>query len=422
MDGRYTVLFVALALMSLETMKALTLRSENTGSDVEVGGLPRIVGDFHNVTVPLGRDTILPCTVENLQGFKVAWVQVDTQTVLTIHTHVITRNPRISLLHNDNRSWHLYLSNVREKDRGWYMCQVNTDPMRDRQSYLDVVVPPDIIDRESSGDLVIREGDDVTLTCRARGHPTPGVVWRREDSQDVVLEEGRTVGEVVGDTLTMKKVSRLQMGSYLCIAHNGVPPSVSKRTHLTVQFPPMMWVPQQLEGAQLEQQLTIECHTEAFPRSINYWTNPSGEMIVPGPQFEPVTTEDSSYKVHMKLRMLLLHHHDFGRYHCVAKNPLGEANGAVLVYAVEKYENSSRPKGINNLREGLPQGNIEGEETVGQDAPPEGRQSGPVDHRGPAGQESGAMAHRSTTSTQMVVIVLGIGIPILGRASCLHMT
>lgn len=70
---------------------------------------------------------------------QVAWVQVDTQTILTIHKQVITRNPRIALLHNDHRSWHLELKNVREKDRGWYMCQVNTDPMRSKQGYVDVV-------------------------------------------------------------------------------------------------------------------------------------------------------------------------------------------------------------------------------------------------------------------------------------------
>lgn len=66
-------------------------------------------------------------------------MQVDTQTILTIHKQVITRNPRIALLHNDHRSWHLQIRDVKESDRGWYMCQVNTDPMRSRQGYMDVV-------------------------------------------------------------------------------------------------------------------------------------------------------------------------------------------------------------------------------------------------------------------------------------------
>ena len=44
----------------------------------------------------------------------------------------------------------------------------------------------------------------------------------------------------------------------------------------------MAWVPQQLEGAYVGQELTIECHTEAYPKSINYWTNTKGDMIVAG--------------------------------------------------------------------------------------------------------------------------------------------
>lgn len=38
-----------------------------------------------------------------------------------------------------------------------------------------------------------------------------------------------------GDVLNLNRVSRADMGSYLCIASNGVPPSVSKRIVLDVE-------------------------------------------------------------------------------------------------------------------------------------------------------------------------------------------
>ncbi len=60
---------------------------------------------------------------------QVAWVRVDTQTILTIHNNVITRNPRISLSRPGENKWYLHLNSVQESDRGWYMCQINTDPM-----------------------------------------------------------------------------------------------------------------------------------------------------------------------------------------------------------------------------------------------------------------------------------------------------
>lgn len=37
-----------------------------------------------------------------------------------------------------------------------------------------------------------------------------------------------------GETLELTRISRLDMGAYLCIASNGVPPSVSKRIKVSV--------------------------------------------------------------------------------------------------------------------------------------------------------------------------------------------
>jgi len=70
---------------------------------------------------------------------QVAWVRVDTQTILTIHTHVITRSHRIGLSHTDSWTWNLHIRNVKETDRGFYMCQINTDPMMSQNGYLQVV-------------------------------------------------------------------------------------------------------------------------------------------------------------------------------------------------------------------------------------------------------------------------------------------
>lgn len=64
---------------------------------------------------------------------------MDTQTILTIATHIITKNHRIHVTHSDHRTWYLHLRDVRESDRGWYMCQINTDPMMSQAGYLDVV-------------------------------------------------------------------------------------------------------------------------------------------------------------------------------------------------------------------------------------------------------------------------------------------
>lgn len=46
--------------------------------------------------------------------------------------------------------------------------------------------------------------------------------------------------------------------------------------------PPMLTIPNQLEAAYVGQDVALECHTEAYPTSINYWTTERGDMIVSG--------------------------------------------------------------------------------------------------------------------------------------------
>lgn len=71
--------------------------------------------------------------------FQVAWLRVDTQTILTIANHVITKNHRIGVTHSEHKTWHLHIRDVRQSDRGNYMCQINTDPMKSQIGYLEVV-------------------------------------------------------------------------------------------------------------------------------------------------------------------------------------------------------------------------------------------------------------------------------------------
>jgi len=284
-----------------------------------------------NVTVFFGRKAILKCEVENLRNYKVAWVRVDTQKILTIQNNVITRNPRISLSRPGENKWYLHMNNVQETDRGWYMCQINTDPMVHRSGYLEVVVPPKII-QSGPSDMVVREGENITLTCEPHGYPKPHIVWRREDGDDIVIL-GKKHKIIENAKLRLTKISRLNMGDYLCVASNGIPPSASNRFSVRVQFPPMFWIPSQLEAVYLGQDVTIECHSEAFPKSINYWVNNKGAMLVSNDKYEAVSV-DSGYKVFMKLHIRNVTKKDFMEYRCVAKNSLGHSDGSITLYEV----------------------------------------------------------------------------------------
>ena len=86
---------------------------------------------------------------------------------------------------------------------------------------------------------MVPEGGSAKLICKARGYPKPRIVWRREDGATIVARgtggsRAERLTSVEGEMLSLTKVTRSEMGAYLCIAANGVPPSVSKRMMLHV--------------------------------------------------------------------------------------------------------------------------------------------------------------------------------------------
>lgn len=125
--------------------------------------------------------------------------------------------------------------------------------------------------------MIVSEGNNVTLKCAAVGQPEPTIIWRRERGKPLLSvagsskestclwpatvicqfgfgihfessRNGRTlqflnycfpfsilsVFTAEGTTLSIPRVNRHHMGAYLCIASNGVPPTVSKRVMLIV--------------------------------------------------------------------------------------------------------------------------------------------------------------------------------------------
>ncbi|KAG6455248.1 lachesin [Manduca sexta] len=315
---------------------------------VALGLEPDFLYPLENVTIAQGRDAMFTCVVNNLGGYRVsgdsatarvAWIKADTKAILAIHEHVITNNARLSVTHNDYNTWTLNIRGVKREDRGQYMCQVNTDPMKMQTAFLEVVIPPDIIYEETSGDMMVPEGGSAKLVCKARGYPPPKIVWRREDGGDIISRggpQGKTkVTSLEGEVVNLTKVTRSEMGAYLCIAANGVPPSVSKRIMLHVHFHPLVQVPNQLVGAPLGTDVTLQCHVEASPKAINYWTRENGEMIISNEKYQMSELARSAYSVQMRLVVRNIQNNDIGGYKCISKNSIGDAEGTSRLYEME---------------------------------------------------------------------------------------
>jgi len=199
----------------------------------------------------------------------------------------------------------------------------------------------------------------VTLNCDATGTPKPTITWRREDGEklrlcpkenmrSVVEEQGggekledncQEVDQYVGDSLTLRNINRFQSGIYLCIGKNNVPPSVSKRVRLYVDFPPTLWITHQLVGVEIGGNALIECLTAAHPKSLNFWHDKNDLFIRSDQRNEKYisTVEEgtpSYYNALMRLQILNVSYDDLGKYSCKAKNSLGSTDGEITLYEI----------------------------------------------------------------------------------------
>ncbi|XP_068208580.1 lachesin-like [Palaemon carinicauda] len=317
------------SIVFLATLVSSTLLHLVTASK----GNPVFLEPISNVTVPAGREVKLACVVDNLSSYKLAWIQRDRSAILTVGQHVITRNNRIGVSHDGHRTWYLNIRDVKPADAGTYMCQINTEVAISQTGHVDVVVPPYIKDDMSSRDVKLMEGYSVTLACSARGSPVPTIKWRREDNVNISLNLTTSMLEVPGPLLHLPQVTRTDMAAYLCIASNGIPPSVSKRIEVEVKFVPTVYVPHQLVGVPLGQDVTIECIIEAWPSGLNYWKRPNGIQVLHNDKKYKVKQVEGSQKYKTKLLLTItdVTRHDTGEYNCIANNSQGGAQQAVRV-------------------------------------------------------------------------------------------
>ncbi|XP_022669926.1 lachesin-like isoform X2 [Varroa jacobsoni] len=342
--------------------------------------IPQFAEPVQNITVPRGRDAKIACIIDNLGDFRPAWIKEEDKAILTMHQQIISRNYRISLSTSDNRIFTLHIRNVQESDRGGYMCQINTSPVKSSTGYLDVLVPPDILVEQSSADVVVREGADVSLACKARGYPTPSISWRREDGEPIPLGAYKQltqqqqaannklhtlVHSYTGETLTIARVSRIHMGAYLCIANNNVPSPVSRRIMLHVHFSPVIWIPQQLVGVAPRHNVSLDCHSEAYPLATIHWskdgsrltgstettrstgrqsafqTLAQGANTPAGGKYLIEAKRTSSYKIRSVLTIRDTQPSDYGFYKCVSENILGFTESSAQIYEVSPARSSS---------------------------------------------------------------------------------
>ncbi|KAL7300242.1 hypothetical protein TKK_0006881 [Trichogramma kaykai] len=306
---------------------------------------PEFLAPLENHTVTQGRDVFFTCVVNHLQSYKIAWLKSDSRAILAMHTHMVAPNPRLSVTHNGHNTWKLHVFNVQPEDSGTYMCQVNTDPMRSQVGHMKVLTPPDIVDQMDDFDrLTSLERGNVWLRCKAVGNPKPEVTWRREDGRSITLrsENSRslTVKTYKNEDLHLNGILRQEMGSYLCIASNGVPPSVSKRYYVNVLFKPTIRIKDQIIVAQTNDDVTFECYVESSPKSLTTWYTQDGVKVIQDAWHIISEEIQNEYSSLSNLELKSVKESDFGAYKCFTENAFGTSSAVFQLLDYQRVNKS----------------------------------------------------------------------------------
>ncbi|XP_058997342.1 hemicentin-2 [Mustela lutreola] len=208
----------------------------------------------------------------------------------------------------------LVLKGLKAEDSGAYTCVAHNAAGEDARLHtVSVLVPPTIEQwAESSGTLLSRPGELVTMACPVRGSAPIRVSWLK-DGLPLPLSQ-RTHLHSSGHTLRISQVQLADSGVFTCVAAN--PAGVTNRNFtLQVHVPPVL-EPVDFQNDVMVvrgSSVVLPCEAQGSPLPLVSWMK-DGEPLLPqslgqGPslQLETVGAGDS------------------GTYSCVAVSEAGEA-------------------------------------------------------------------------------------------------
>ncbi|XP_074599693.1 cell adhesion molecule Dscam1-like [Brevipalpus obovatus] len=222
-----------------------------------------------------GMRSMLTCNVlEGDPPFNFAWykdgspISMD-KSMLNSHYHY--QNMNISSLNEYSST--LFISELNFKDSGNYTCIISNDVAYANSTVnMLVKVPPKWILTPSDTDVIL--GDDVTVDCQASGYPQPRIWW--EHAKSVTMTTSASASSMASSSssssslassshssphshpppthyqtvisnshihalengsLTIKDVSKMDAGYYLCQATNGIGSDISKVIRILVHVP-----------------------------------------------------------------------------------------------------------------------------------------------------------------------------------------
>lgn len=320
----------------------LTYALLTLGSVLSANYAPIFDDDLSEIRVVAGETAILPCSVRNQGEHKkmfptpedanIIWINPG-RILFTDHDKIAIGDARLSLQKTNHGEWNLIIKHVRFNDSGEYMCQINTNPVKIKRVKLFVQVPPHILNEDSSRDMDVEEGDDVTLTCKATGVPVPNITWYR---RSLLETDSKEYLNTMGETLVIPDIKRYHSGMYICLANNDVPPAVTRQMEIKVQYPPVVKVLNTRLGQSLGKETILDCSVTSYPRAKVEWMK--NDVVIDHShkyRLELYPAEFDSYTLSLLIQSV--NSYDYGDYTCVASNRMGIARATMVLYEYQEH-------------------------------------------------------------------------------------
>ncbi|XP_045125730.1 papilin-like isoform X4 [Portunus trituberculatus] len=176
--------------------------------------------------------------------------------------------------------------------------------------------------------VTVEENDVVTITCVAKGDPSPTVTWYRGSYAINTDNPSSRFRIVEGGSLQVVNVERSDTGKYTCEANNGVGAPDRRTAQLTVTDPNprgavvVPWNPT-TPLATLGNKMTLFCRAVGWPRpSVTWWR---------GRDMLPVTSRAYEQFRDGSLTIRVVNLRSLGPYTCQVYNGYGPATSQTTV-------------------------------------------------------------------------------------------
>ncbi|XP_022603168.1 hemicentin-1 [Seriola dumerili] len=268
-----------------------------------------------NVSVVLSQPISLVCDVTGSPTPVITWYKDEIPVVASNSVQILDMGKTLRLF------------KAATADAGSYSCKaINIAGSTEKDFFLDVLVPPTIVDSDTPRDVSAILKQEISLECKVQGVPFPTIQWYK-DRKLVFLGDPNLEVTNRGQVLRIKSARLGDQARYQCSVMNTAGKQ-SKDFNLSVYVPPS------IKGgnlttevtALLDTVVTLECEARGVPLPTITWYR-SGEAILSNRQAQYV--ERGHY-----LKIPRAQASDAGLYTCKVTSVAGSAEKA---YELDVY-------------------------------------------------------------------------------------